>query len=119
MSSVMTAQSFHHNHASYVTDELLNVVDIQQPLEAVPQKGPKIKYITSTQQLQIEADQPITIEEIKLYSILGERIQQWSNLQLDASGALRVSLSNISKGTYLVSVKTKTGKYNKRLIIGK
>lgn len=80
---------------------------------------PKINYISSTRQLHIETVNPFDIEEIRLYSILGQKVKQWTNLKPDSSGTLSVSLSNISKGTYLVSVKTKSGKFNKRLIIGK
>ena len=80
---------------------------------------PTIKYINSTQQLQISAEIPFEIEEIKLYTILGQKVKQWTNLQPGSSGSIRLSLSNMSKGTYLVSVKTKRGKFNKRLIIGK
>ncbi|WP_204345738.1 T9SS type A sorting domain-containing protein [Psychroserpens algicola] len=78
---------------------------------------PKISYINSTQELQIIASQSLDIEEIKLYSILGQNLKQWSNVKPNLSGNYSLSLSNISKGTYIVSVKTKQGKFSKRLII--
>ncbi len=80
---------------------------------------PKISYISSSQQLQIESRRTHGIKEIRLYSILGQKVKQWNNIQPDASGLVSLSLANMSKGTYLVSVKTETGNYNKRLIIGK
>lgn len=103
------------------TDDVdaMNFPDQQLSVNVPIQITPSISYISSTQELQIEAVHPFDIEDLKLYSILGQKVKQWTNLQPDSSGLLRVSLANISKGTYLVSVKTKTGKYNKRLIIGK
>lgn len=99
--------------------DMMNFPDEQLSVSTPFQTKPTISYISSTQQLQIQTVTPFDIEDIKLYSILGQKVKQWSNLQPDSSGLLRVSLANMSKGTYLVSVKTKTGKYNKRLIIGK
>nr|WP_321234059.1 T9SS type A sorting domain-containing protein [uncultured Psychroserpens sp.] len=78
---------------------------------------PEINYINSSKELQIKSLQTLDIEEIRLYSILGQNLKQWSNVKPNLSGNYKLSLSNVSKGTYLVSVKTKQGKFNKRLII--
>ncbi|MFD2914699.1 T9SS type A sorting domain-containing protein [Psychroserpens luteus] len=80
---------------------------------------PQISYISSTKELKIEVPQDLSFQDIDLYNILGQRVKQWSNLASNSSGTYNISLSNISKGTYLVSLKTKTGKFNKRLIISK
>ncbi|MEM5566349.1 T9SS type A sorting domain-containing protein [Psychroserpens sp. AS72] len=80
---------------------------------------PQISYISSTKELQITVPQGLSFQEIHLYNILGQKVKQWSNLTSSSSGNYNISLSNISKGTYLVSLKTKTGKFNKRLIISK
>lgn len=99
--------------------DMMSFPDQQLSVDAPIQSKPKINYISSTQQLQIETTSSFDIETVKLYSILGQKVKQWSNLQPNANGHWRVSLANMSKGTYLVSVKTKTGEYKKRLIIGK
>lgn len=80
---------------------------------------PEIKYIASTKELHIKTSQKLQIKEIALYSILGQKVKQWNTIKPNTSGALKVSLAHISKGTYLVSVKTKSSKFNKRLIITK
>jgi hypothetical protein len=80
---------------------------------------PQISYISSTKELQIISPNGLDIEAIHLYNILGQNLRQWSNLESNTFGNYTISMSNISKGTYLVSLKTKTGKFNKRLIISK
>lgn len=80
---------------------------------------PQISYINSTKELQISVPQELSFQEVHLYNILGQKVKQWSNLTSNSSGNYNIPLSTISKGTYLVSLKTKTGKFNKRLIISK
>ncbi|MEH6537164.1 MAG: T9SS type A sorting domain-containing protein [Psychroserpens sp.] len=80
---------------------------------------PEIKYIASTRSLHINSSEQFQIQQITLYSILGQKVKQWNNLNADTSGTLKVSLAHMSKGTYLVSVKTKSAKFNKRLVITK
>ncbi|WP_084203469.1 T9SS type A sorting domain-containing protein [Psychroserpens damuponensis] len=80
---------------------------------------PQIRYISSTKDLKINVAQGLSVQEIYLYNILGQKVKQWSNLTTSSANNYSVSLANISKGTYLVSLKTKTGKFNKRLIISK
>jgi hypothetical protein len=80
---------------------------------------PQISYISSTKQLQISVPQGLNFQEVHLYNILGQKVKQWSNLTSNSSGNYSISLSHISKGTYLVSLRTKTGKFNTRLIISK
>jgi hypothetical protein len=80
---------------------------------------PQINYISSTKNLQINVPNGLDVRDIHLYNILGQKVKQWSNLKSNSSGNYTISLSNMSKGTYLVSFKTKTGKFNKRLIMSK
>ena len=91
----------------------------QLSVDEVKKASPEISYISSSKVLNIEMPQDMNIEEIRLYSILGQKIKQWANLKRNLSGNFTVSLSNMSKGTYLVSVKTAQGKFNKRLVITK
>lgn len=80
---------------------------------------PQINYISSTKELKIDVPNALDVSNIHLYNILGQKVKQWSNLKPTSSGNYSVSLSNTSRGTYLISLITKTGKFNKRLIISK
>jgi len=80
---------------------------------------PQINYISSTKELKINVPNGLDVSNIHLYNILGQKVRQWSNLKPTSSGNYSVSLSNTSKGTYLISLIAKTGKFNKRLIISK
>jgi hypothetical protein len=80
---------------------------------------PQINYISSINELQIHMPNGLNVNDIHLYNILGQKVKQWSHLIPDSSGNYTISLSNISKGTYLISLITKTGKFNKRLVISK
>lgn len=80
---------------------------------------PKISFISSTKDLQINVPNSLDIQDIHVYNILGQKVKHWSNLKSNSFGCYTISLSNISKGTYLVSLNTITGKFNKRLIISK
>ncbi|WP_460218563.1 T9SS type A sorting domain-containing protein [Psychroserpens sp. MEBiC05023] len=101
------------------TDNISAMVFANSQLSVADSKinTPEISYISSKKELQIRTSQPIDIQDIRLYSILGQKVKQWSNVASNLSGGYNLSLSNISKGTYLVSVKTKTGNFTKRLII--
>ena len=81
----------------------------QQPIE--------IGYISSTKELRIKTANAIEIQDIRLFSVLGKKVKHWKNLKSNSQGTLKVPVSNISEGTYIVSVKTKAGITNKRLII--
>lgn len=76
-----------------------------------------ISYLSSTKELMIKTDQALEIKSITFYSILGRKVKHWSNLKLSSIGELKIPLSNISNGTYLVRVETEMGITNKRLII--
>ena len=80
---------------------------------------PQINYISSIKELQIDTTNGLNVSKIHLYNILGQKVKQWSHLKPDSSGNYAISLSNISQGTYLISLITKTGKFNKRLVISK
>jgi len=95
----------------------MNFPDGQLSVNELTQQKPDISYISSTKELVVKTSPFFEIQEMRLYSILGQKVKQWPDLQSDSSGTFRASLSSIAKGTYLVSVKTKGGKFNKRLII--
>ncbi|WP_298895309.1 T9SS type A sorting domain-containing protein [uncultured Psychroserpens sp.] len=77
----------------------------------------EINYISSTKELKIKTANSLDVQDIRLYSILGKKVKHWKNLKPNSSGILKVPVSNISKGTYIVRVTTKAGISNKRLII--
>ncbi|MDG5493184.1 T9SS type A sorting domain-containing protein [Psychroserpens sp. SPM9] len=97
----------------------MSFANTQLSVEDAIVNTPEIKYIASTKELLIKDTAHFKIQQITLYSILGQKIEQWNHIKPNTSGTLKVSLANISKGTYLVSVKTKAAKFNKRLIITK
>lgn len=98
---------------------LMSFENSQLSVEDAIKTTPEISYISSTKELQIKSLQSLDVQEVRLYSILGQKVKQWSHVKPNLSGNYRLSLSNISRGTYLVSLKTKSGKFNKRLIITK
>lgn len=123
-SSVMEtiAQGNHINrfYITFTNDiSLMSFANTQLSVEDSIVNTPEIKYIASTKELLIKDSEQFKIQQITLYSILGQKVEQWNNIKPNTTGLLKVSLTNISKGTYLVSVKTKSAKFNKRLIITK
>ncbi|MGC1474074.1 MAG: T9SS type A sorting domain-containing protein [Psychroserpens sp.] len=76
-----------------------------------------ISYINSSQTLEIIAADALDIQDIRLYSILGQKVKEWINIKPNSYGRYLLTLDHLTKGTYLVIVKTKSGQFNKRLII--
>ncbi|WP_047545652.1 T9SS type A sorting domain-containing protein [Psychroserpens sp. Hel_I_66] len=112
-----------YNNRFYITftNTISSIVFMDSTLssEKVILQTPQINYITSTKTLQINLAQGLNIKDITMYSILGQKVSQWSNMTSNASGTYNISVSHMSKGTYLVSLNTKSGTFNKRLIITK
>jgi hypothetical protein len=110
-----------HTNRFYITFtsdiDVMVFANSQLSVSEAVKTTPDISYISSRKELLIKAPQILDIESIRLYSILGQSLKQWTHIQPNISGDYSLSLSNMSKGTYLVSVKTKQGTFNKRLII--
>ncbi|WP_298903080.1 T9SS type A sorting domain-containing protein [uncultured Psychroserpens sp.] len=96
---------------------LMSFANSQLSVNDFNQQTTEISYISSTKELRIKTTNALEIQDIRLFSILGKKVKHWKNLKSDSSGMLKIPVSNISEGTYLVSVKTKAGLSNKRLII--
>ncbi|MBR9915438.1 MAG: T9SS type A sorting domain-containing protein [Algicola sp.] len=76
-----------------------------------------IAYLNSQQELQISASDYFEIQEIKVYTVLGQNVKSFTNLKSDTFGKLDVPLHNLSEGTYVVIIRTRHQKLSKRLIV--
>ncbi|WP_299339463.1 T9SS type A sorting domain-containing protein [uncultured Psychroserpens sp.] len=122
-SVVKTISEGNHINRFYITFtsdvNQMNFANNQLSVTQVHEQINNINYLSSTKELMIKTDQALEVKAITLYSILGRKVKHWSNLKSNSNGELKIPLSNISNGTYLVRVKTNTGITNKRLIISK
>lgn len=95
----------------------MNFPNNQLSVEETDLKTSDISYLSSTKELKIKGEQVFEIKNLSVYSVLGQKVKNWVNIKSDSSGVLKLSLSNISEGTYIVIAKTEQGKFNKRLLI--
>lgn len=95
----------------------MNISNTQLSVEETNVKASDMSYLRATKELKIKSQYAFEIKDLSIYSVLGQKVKNWQNVTSDSSGMLKLSLSNISEGTYIAIVKTEQGKFNKRILI--
>ena len=57
-----------------------------------------------------------TVQSVTLYNILGQSINKW-NVKDQAQTKIKIPVTNVSSGTYIVKVQTTNGDISKKVII--
>ncbi|WP_299228961.1 T9SS type A sorting domain-containing protein [uncultured Psychroserpens sp.] len=112
-----------HINRFYITftndiDAMIFSDDLLSTIESSIQH-PEISYYNTSNELVIKNGQNYYIQMLSLYDINGRLIQQWSSESLDRSNNSRVSLSTVSKGNYIVLIKSNNRNYYKKIRVTK
>ena len=73
-------------------------------------------YNKNLEEINIDLKNNLAIEEVSLYSILGQEIKQWE-FNANSSKKVTLPIGKLSKAIYIVKVKTTTGEVSKKMLI--
>ena len=73
-------------------------------------------YNKNLEEINIDLKNNLAIEEVSLYSILGQEIKQWK-FNANSSKKVTLPIGKLSKAIYIVKVKTTTGEVSKKMLI--
>jgi hypothetical protein len=77
-----------------------------------------VNYLTHTDEIYVKTEQSIVVKQIYLFNILGQTIKSWNVTNLPISGnEIRIPVTNVSEGNYVLKVETNKGSVNKKIII--
>ncbi|WP_116524338.1 LamG-like jellyroll fold domain-containing protein, partial [Seonamhaeicola aphaedonensis] len=78
-----------------------------------------ISYLQNTKELYIKTPANIGVKQIYLTNILGQTIKSWnvSNTPNLSTNEIRIPISKVAEGTYIVKVETLDGSANKKIVV--
>ncbi|TWO30723.1 HYR domain-containing protein, partial [Seonamhaeicola sediminis] len=78
-----------------------------------------INYLQNSKELYIKTPVNINVKQIYLTNILGQTIKSWnvSNTPNLSTNEIRIPISKVAEGTYIVKVETLDGSTNKKIVI--
>ncbi|WP_157503307.1 HYR domain-containing protein [Mangrovimonas xylaniphaga] len=87
-------------------------------LEELNKEKIMINYLNSTHDIYIKTSENIKVKQVYLINTIGQTVKTWNMTNTPKmSNELRIPISKISEGSYLVKLVTEQGSYNKKLII--
>ncbi|WP_123812145.1 LamG-like jellyroll fold domain-containing protein [Mangrovimonas sp. DI 80] len=87
-------------------------------LEELNKEKIMINYFNSTHDIYIKTSENIKVKQVYLINTIGQTVKAWNMTNTPKmSNELRIPVSKISEGSYLVKLVTEQGSYNKKLII--
>ena len=76
-----------------------------------------IKYLQRTKELFVKTPEGVEVKQLHLINIAGQTVKSWNVSNMNESQDLKIPVSNVSEGNYILKVETKTNIYNKKVII--
>jgi hypothetical protein len=77
-----------------------------------------VNYLSSTNEIYVKTINSIDIRQIYLINLLGQTIKSWNAANLPMSNnEIRIPVSRISEGNYILKVETSMNTVNKKVII--
>jgi hypothetical protein len=77
-----------------------------------------VNYLSSTNEIYVKTINNIDIRQIYLINLLGQTIKSWNATNLPMSNnEIRIPISKISEGNYILKVETSMNTVNKKVII--
>jgi homoserine dehydrogenase len=77
-----------------------------------------VNYLSSTNEIFVKTINNIDIRQIYLINLLGQTIKSWNAANLPMSNnEIRIPVSRISEGNYILKVETSMNTVNKKVII--
>jgi len=77
-----------------------------------------VNYLSSSREIYVKTIQSIDIRQIYLINMIGQTVRAWNATNLPTTnGEIRIPISNISEGNYILKVETSGNTINKKIII--
>jgi len=78
-----------------------------------------VNYLNSSSEIYIRVPEGVIVKQVHLANLIGQAVKSWNRTNTpNISGSeIRIPVSRISEGTYIVNVETDTNSFNKKIII--
>lgn len=90
--------------------ETLHTVD--QELENM-----QLSFLNDTKEIWIQTPNAIDVEKVYLINVLGQTVKSWDAENLSNSNEIRIPVTQISEGNYIIKVRTSEGISTKKIIL--
>ena len=93
-----------NNNSLSVDDELLNQVIVN--------------YLQNTKEIHIKTINGANVKQVYLTNMLGQTIKTWNISNTPSfSDDMKIPVSNVAEGSYIINVQTEIGATNKKIVI--
>ena len=87
-------------------------------IEDIDDQTITVNYLSSTNEIYVKTINSIEIRQIYLINMIGQTVKSWNTTNLPMSNnEIRIPVSNISEGNYILKVETNGSTINKKVII--
>jgi hypothetical protein len=78
-----------------------------------------VNYLNNSNEIYIRVPEGVNVKQVYLVNLIGQAIKSWNitNTTNLSGSEIRIPVSRISEGTYIVNVETDTYSFNKKIII--
>ncbi len=78
----------------------------------------QVSYLARTKEIYIKSDTILDVENVHLLNTIGQIVMSWSKKEFNNFGSkIKIPVSNIPEGTYIIKVETNNSTINKKVII--
>jgi len=97
-------------YITFKEDNTLNIIDNQ--LQDII-----VNYLQSPREIYIKAPQSVEIKQIYLINTIGQTVRSWNSTNTTLNNEMRIPVSHVSEGNYIIQVQTGTGNINTKAVI--
>jgi len=78
---------------------------------------PTVQYLNNTNEIYINAPNFIEVNNVYLINVVGQSVKYWSQKTIGLSNTIKIPVTNISEGVYIIKVETNIGIISKKIIV--
>lgn len=76
-----------------------------------------INYLQVNNEIFVKTPSSVQVKQLHLINMVGQTVASWDATILSSSNDIRIPVSNISEGNYILKVETNYSTYNKKVVI--
>ncbi|MFC4723577.1 immunoglobulin-like domain-containing protein [Geojedonia litorea] len=102
-----------HLDRFYVAFKPMNTLSLEDALH----DNIVLKYLNTSQELYIYLPLSVEARQISMFNLAGQKIKSWALSKMQQSTEIRIPVSAISDGVYILKLETTSGSISKKVVV--
>ncbi|MDX1472024.1 MAG: T9SS type A sorting domain-containing protein, partial [Flavobacteriaceae bacterium] len=76
-----------------------------------------VNYLTDSEEIFIKTPDNVKVKQIYLINMVGQTVKSWNSTNAPITNEIRIPVTKVSDGNYIIKLQTDSGTFNKKVII--